>query len=357
MAAPTICGLANVGETCYLHTLIQCLRASPSFRAFILSTPPAPSPATPPTLTSALRELFDVMDNTPDGIIGPNGFVHAVATAFSFLEVRSQNDVHEMFMLLVARIAEELKSPLPDTEPLPVTPVPMPEITAQAFHKLIARCDRAWRDAFVKEYSPLTNLIHGQLLAQIVCGHCRYIHHNYQPFSVWEIEVLEKPGPMRPTLEECFLASMAPETLNDWKCDKCGQTTASQKISKVWRLPQLMVLCLKRFKQGSRGLKKIVTQVDIPTEVQMFPMQLGPHNAGIKYTLCSAAVHMGDIQFGHYHAICNTSKGWGCINDGRAFPVNFKEGIVDSYMLFYEAGVASPARPLLSGTLGKAPEA
>jgi hypothetical protein len=88
-------------------------------------------------------------------------------------------------------------------------------------------------------------------------------------------------------------------------------------------------------------------------------MHLGPHNAGVKYTLCSAAVHMGDIQFGHYHAICNTSKGWACVNDGRAFPVDFKEGIVDSYMLFYEAGVSSPARPFLSRTIGdlNAPEA
>jgi ubiquitin C-terminal hydrolase len=294
-------------------------------------------------LTAAMRSLFEIMDNQEGkAMINPLGFVHAVGVAFPFIEVRSQNDVHEMFMLFIGRISEELKCDMPGyIEP------PSPESATsleQAYHKLKVRCDMAWRAAMVNEYSPLTDLMHGQLLAQIVCGNCRHIHHNYEPFSVWEVQVVDegRRQGQRPTLEDCFLSSMASETMRDWKCSKCDTVSDSGRILKLWRIPKVMVICLKRFKGGgsSGRLRKITTEIDVPMEVQMYPMQFGPNNKnnGVAYSLCAAAVHMGDIQFGHYHAICRSKdRGWVVINDGAVIPLNnLSDALKDSYMLFYE---------------------
>lgn len=343
------CGLANVGETCYLNTLLQCLRACDEFRNLILKS----NDSNKCPIANALRELFELMEKHAGiGVVSPRGFVHEVSKAFTFLDVRSQNDVHEMFMLLVAKLAEELHVFYKDNNAYAnlivpkksrFTKVTISPLIKAAFKKLGRKCDDAWTQAFAKECSPLTDLIHGQLLAQIICGHCKYIHHNYQPFSVWEIQVIDKGVGQRPTLEECFLASLESESLHDWKCSKCMTTTVSQKIIKIWRLPQVLVICLKRFKQGPRGnLIKINTEVDIPLDVQLFPMANGPHDTGVHYTLRASAIHMGDIQFGHYHALANTPSSWTVINDGSVCALgnnnDLKDGVKDGYMLFYEVG-------------------
>jgi ubiquitin C-terminal hydrolase len=329
----TACGLANVGETCYLNTLLQCLRACDGFRELVQLT----KESTKTPLTTGLKMLFELMaQHAGTGVVSPRGFIHEVSKAFPFLNVRSQNDVHEMFMLLIARMAEELGKKttikyLNQTKSIP------PMIKA-AYDHLSRKCDNAWTTAFSNEYSPLTDLIHGQLLTQIVCGHCNYIHHNYQPFSVWEVQMIQHQNGENLTLEECFLASLEQDTLHDWKCSKCMTTTTSQKIVKLWRLPRILVVCLKRFKQGSRGnLKKITTDVDIPSDIKLFPMNLGPNNIGVSYSLRSSAIHNGDIQFGHYHALVNTPNSWMVVNDGLVMTLsNFKLGIKDGYMLFYE---------------------
>lgn len=328
------CGLANVGQTCYLNTLLQCLKACPEFRASIVS-----SSAGAGAVANGICELFAAMDGVDGGSINPSKFIKTVAAAFTFLNIRSQNDIHEIYMLLVSRLGEELKTEMPRELHTSKRPVLADVQLEQAFVQLTKKCDSAWRKAVSHEYSSLTDALHGQVLAQIVCGNCKYIHHNYQPFSVWEVPlVADAKSTTMPTLETCFNSSMSAETIDDWKCSKCNATAPSKKTLRMWKLPRVLVICIKRFRQENGRLIKINAPVDVPLEAQMFPMEMGPDNAGLCYRLRAAAVHSGDIHFGHYNAICAgpDAASWLAFNDAHIFRVvDVKEAVKDGYLLFY----------------------
>ena len=322
------CGLANVGQTCYLNTLLQCLKACPEFRESIAKS------GADAVVTKDMCELFAAMDAVDGGSINPSKFIKTVASAFTFLNIMSQNDIHEIYMLLVSRLGEELKMTMPRELKTRKRPVLADTMLEEAFVQLTKKCDAAWRKAISHEYSPLTDVLHGQVLAQIVCGNCKYIHHNYQPFSVWEVPLVAEG----PTLETCFNASMSAEIIDDWKCSKCNATAPSKKTLRMWKLPRVLVICIKRFRQDNGRLVKINTAVDVPLEAQMFPMEMGPNNAGICYKLRAAAVHSGDIHFGHYNAICAgpDAASWLAFNDAHIFRVvDVKEAVKDGYLLFY----------------------
>lgn len=73
-------GLENLGNTCYLNSVTQCLRASPQLRlALNAYTPAAPSAQT--LLLASLRDTLNQLDRTTDPV-APSALVRSTKMAF-----------------------------------------------------------------------------------------------------------------------------------------------------------------------------------------------------------------------------------------------------------------------------------
>ena len=90
-------GLLNVGATCYINTLIQCLLSCPVFREFILSNDYYDRIDDEKIyMIKELQSIFNSMWNEGHSL-NPKRFLNTLAIKFDYIEVNQQNDVHEIF--------------------------------------------------------------------------------------------------------------------------------------------------------------------------------------------------------------------------------------------------------------------
>ena len=173
------------------------------------------------------------------------------------------------------------------------------------------------------------------------------------------------------TLDQCFETFTKPERLDEhnmWYCSKCKEHVRALKTMALWRLPNVLVVHLKRFEfRNSFRRDKLNTFVDFPLE----GLDMSQHcakwsnenddacipeqfriddNVPAVYDLFGVVNHYGRMGYGHYTAFARKwdeeelSKDWALFDDSSVRSVG--DGLggtsgVDSvaspaaYVLFY----------------------
>ena len=162
------------------------------------------------------------------------------------------------------------------------------------------------------------------------------------------------------SLDRCFETFTKPERLdenNTWYCSRCKEHVRALKTMKLWRLPNILVVHLKRFEfKHAFRRDKLDTFVDFPLE----GLDMSPHCADYstpneggfvdasvlaEYDLFAVVNHFGRMGFGHYTAFARkwdedgVVPEWSCFDDSSVKPVgDAKGGVVTqaAYVLFYK---------------------
>lgn len=120
-------GLENLGNTCYLNSVVQCLRSVPQFRRGIESSNTAPTSA-PSLFVSSLRDTYTQLDRTA-AAVPPSTLVRATKMAFPEFNRTGANgaplqqDAEEFFSGLltigagILKEESQIKAALPFTTP------------------------------------------------------------------------------------------------------------------------------------------------------------------------------------------------------------------------------------------------
>lgn len=345
-------GLLNSGNTCYMNTLLQCFLRCHRLREFFLKSRGAAGGP----LLQAWKVLFtEICKPNPkgQGVLHPRTFIDTLQTVCgSSMNISEQNDIHEFFMCVLDKCVRESQTTYVRPKSLPAFVPNASQAMADAYNSLKKKCEKAWSLSMQKEFSPLIDTMCGQAVVQIVCGHCQHIHHNYEVFNNLEVP-LPLQGNERVNLIQCMESWFAAETLNQdaasdkWVCSECKASAPSQKITKIWKLPPVLVITLKRFAfhpQWQRFIK-VRTQVAVPNQLDMSCMSMVHDDPWtVTYQLNAVAVHSGDVHFGHYHAVVRSADQWHIINDQAVHLVEsssmLNSHISEGYMLFYEVATA-----------------
>ncbi|TMW67387.1 hypothetical protein Poli38472_011007 [Pythium oligandrum] len=152
------------------------------------------------------------------------------------------------------------------------------------------------------------------------------------------------------SLYDCFRNFTKPETLdqaNLWYCSKCKEHRQARKTMEIWKLPDVLIVSLKRFEYRNEILRdKLDAFVDFPLEdldMTSFCLEKTEDPERLRYDLFAVSNHYGSMGFGHYTAFArswqNSDKypGWYSFDDSQVSPA--MPGQVKSnaaYILFYK---------------------
>ncbi|XP_046844176.1 ubiquitin carboxyl-terminal hydrolase 20-like isoform X2 [Xenia sp. Carnegie-2017] len=149
-------------------------------------------------------------------------------------------------------------------------------------------------------------------------------------------------GP-RVSFEDCLAAFFSADELkgdNMYRCEHCSMLRNGMKQCRVYKLPEMLCIHLKRFRHEYFSSSKISSFISFPLEALDVKKYLTSDFAGecSKYDLVAVISHYGSVGGGHYVACCKnfiTGK-WYEFNDSKVSEVS--ESYVQSceaYVLFY----------------------
>jgi ubiquitin C-terminal hydrolase len=126
---------------------------------------------------------------------------------------------------------------------------------------------------------------------------------------------------------------------NSWYCSTCKKDVEALKKLEIWKLPDVLILHLKRFQVNARLgglLEKVETPVDCPLEIDMkeFVELAKYEKVDTEYELVGVIDHKGTINYGHYIASAKVDDVWYNFDDTVTSkidnPINS-----NAYVLFY----------------------
>ncbi|EXB39662.1 Ubiquitin carboxyl-terminal hydrolase 8 [Morus notabilis] len=150
------------------------------------------------------------------------------------------------------------------------------------------------------------------------------------------------------SLYKCLEAFLKEEPLGPedmWYCPVCKEHRQASKKLDLWRLPEVLVIHLKRFSY-SRFLKnKLETYVDFPVDNLDLSTYIGHKDGQLsnRYMLYAVSNHYGSMGGGHYTAfVHHGGDRWYDFDDSHVNPISL-EKIKSSaaYVLFYRRVVES----------------
>ncbi|XP_058086865.1 ubiquitin carboxyl-terminal hydrolase 8-like isoform X2 [Magnolia sinica] len=139
---------------------------------------------------------------------------------------------------------------------------------------------------------------------------------------------------------EAFLKEepLGPEDM--WYCPNCKKHRQASKKLDLWRLPEILVIHLKRFSYSHFMKNKLETSVDFPTHDLDLSAYIARKHGQMPnhYALYAVSNHYGGLGGGHYTAYVHHQgdNQWYEFDDSHVFPVT-EDKIKTSaaYVLFY----------------------
>ncbi|KAF4318446.1 hypothetical protein BBO99_00007351 [Phytophthora kernoviae] len=238
--------------------------------------------------------------------------------------------------------------------------------------------DEYWKFYQGRNESALSELFCGQLRSEIRCGTCNHRSLCFDVFWDLSLPVPKKKGKssssnhlrisgnlfsgsrtasasvesnaISPTnggvsIHDCLKSYTEQEFLADdaaYYCSNCKTHRSVAKKISIYRLPEILVLHLKRFSFSTFSRDKVSTSISFPAQ----SLDLAEYCASdaivdgsTLYDLTGIVHHMGSLNGGHYTAEClnNDTQEWFDFNDGSVSGVKKPELYSSSaYMLFYQ---------------------
>ena len=177
-----------------------------------------------------------------------------------------------------------------------------------------------------------------------------FIHPEYEESKRAGIEKQNKGI----TLQDCLDEFTKEEQLGEddlWYCPQCKQHQQATKKFDIWKVPDILVVHLKRFSNNRTLRDKIDTHIDFPIEgldlgsmvgerniakklveegVDIEPLKLGNLDEELVYDLFGVDEHIGGLGGGHYRAYASnhmTGK-WYHFDDSYVTPARASDSVV-----------------------------
>ncbi|XP_060107257.1 ubiquitin carboxyl-terminal hydrolase 2 isoform X2 [Heteronotia binoei] len=341
-AVQGLTGLRNLGNTCFMNSILQCLSNTKELRDYCLQNQYLRDLNNNSRMQMALMAEFAKLiqllwTSSPNESVSPSEFKTQIQRYAPRFVGYNQQDAQEFLRFLLDGLHSEVNRVLvrPKANSDNLDHLPDDEKGRQMWMKYLDREDSRIGDLFV-----------GQLKSSLTCCACGYCSTAFDPF--WDLSLpIAKKSYGEVNLTDCVRLFTKEDVLDgDEKptCCRCKTRTKCTKKFSIQRFPKILVLHLKRFSEARMRSSKLTTFVNFPLkdlDLREFASQSCNHAI---YNLYAVSNHSGTTMGGHYTAYCKNpvSGEWHAFNDSRVTPLSSSHvRSNDAYLLFYE--LASPS--------------
>ncbi|KAL9689568.1 hypothetical protein QQ045_009955 [Rhodiola kirilowii] len=302
-------GLENLGNTCFLNSVLQCLTYTEPLVAYLQSGRHQSSCQIAGFCAlCAIQKHVNRALHATGRSLAPKDLVSNLRCISRTFRNARQEDAHEYMVHLL-----------------------------ESMHKCCLPKGVLSESPSAYEKSLVHKIFGGRLQSQVVrCMQCSYCSNKYDPFLDLSLEIAKAD-----TLQKALGHFTAKEQLDggakQYQCQKCKQKVRAVKQLTVYEAPYVLTIHLKRFCAHDPS-RKIDKKVAFSPTLDLKPFVSGSHEGSLMYTLYGVLVHAGwSTRSGHYYCFVRTSTGmWYSLDDNRVVQVN-ERTVLDqkAYMLFY----------------------
>ncbi|XP_009417058.2 ubiquitin carboxyl-terminal hydrolase 25 [Musa acuminata AAA Group] len=323
-------GLKNLGNSCYLNSVLQCLTYTPPLAQFCLSS----------RHSSLCKSLFANRDKecpfcilerqiarslSLDGPLEAPSKIHKSLALFAeHFRWGRQEDAHE-FLRYVIDACHNACLKIHKRNGGGGTPDGNPKAEG-----------RSGPSTVMKE------IFGGALLSQVKCLACKGESNKSDEIMDICLDLFQSSS-----LKDALARFFHPEVLdgnNKYNCGNCKKLSVARKQMFILRAPNVLVVQLKRFEgiHGGKINRNIEFDEALGLSEFMFNMSQDPEP---EYNLFGSIVHSGfSPESGHYYAYIKDASGrWYCCNDAQVSLSSRQEVLSEKvYILFYVRSNGSP---------------
>ncbi|XP_046323728.1 ubiquitin carboxyl-terminal hydrolase 21-like [Marmota monax] len=344
-------GLQNLGNTCFLNAVLQCLSSTRPLRDFCLRRDfhrEVPGRGQDQELTEAFADVIGALwhPNSCEAV-DPAEFQAVFQKYIPSFSGNNQQDAQEFLKLLMERLHLELNRQGCQAPPiLAHDPAPCPSLRGETLLKEpeLTDDDRAnlmWKHYLEREDSKIVDLFAGQLKSCRMCQACGYHSMTFEVFFDLSLPIPKEGfSGEKVSLWDCFNLFTKEEEIeleNAPVCDRCCQKTQSTKKLTIQRFPSILVLHLNRFSTSQGTITKISVDVDFPLQQMSLEDFTSDRTVSPVYELYALCNHSGSVHSGHYTALCRSQTDWHVYDDSCVSPISENQvASSEGYVLFYQ---------------------
>ncbi|EWC46404.1 hypothetical protein DRE_04347 [Drechslerella stenobrocha 248] len=329
-------GLKNLGNTCYMNSIIQCMSGTVPLARYFLSGSYRAHVNRENRLGSrgifaeAFANLNRNLWEETYSFVSPVTIKDISGRLNSQFRGRDQQDAQEYLEFFLDYLHEDMnasagKSKLRDlTEDEERYREKLPIQLASYYE---------WGRYTHTNLSMIVKWFQGQFRSQLKCLKCGHTSTTYSPFMYLSLPIpaSAKGSSGTCTLKDCMDEFTKQEILDGddaWHCPICKKPRRASKQLSISRMPIVLIIHLKRFSSHGMWRDKVNTMVNFSKSVdltQYVPPPLDPGQVPggkalpvtiettppFHYSLYAITNHYGSLTSGHYTAFVRVSGGSG----------------------------------------------
>ncbi len=312
MSLKGVVGIMNMGNTCYVNSTIQLLRASPEWNTYCITT--------------NFEEVFNKYDtNHKKVLIEYQDILKALWSAYNPAYIRPAKFISEIRKIVKDTVYESFGLPMPNdsheylvylldnfhealNKKTEYKPIPNPSNDMQIM------ANNGWNEFISKNMSPIIDIFFGMMRKTIECNSCKNKSYKWEVFNSLKI----------PCEGSTFLEWIKNECkegeIEGYACEKCSNKSNAAIYTHIWKLPSNLFITLRRFNyNGRKNMTPCPYSGESLNFKEFFAKESSDQSREWKYELHGISDHHGSHLGGHYtaqlrHPITNQ---WWWIDDER----------------------------------------
>ncbi|KAK5665787.1 ubiquitin-specific protease doa4 [Batrachochytrium dendrobatidis] len=364
-------GLRNLGNTCFMNSIIQCLSGTTlltrffltgTYRKFINRANPLGSKG---TVVESYSALIQTIYRAQETVVVPSEFKSVISEVLPSFSGNDQHDSQEFLSALLDALHEDLNISRTGPEP---TSKPMQMISRDGRSGTHVQADddtegipdevlleKEWQLYCKRNKSIVVDTFQGLLKSRLRCLTCNKTSTTFNPFMYLSLPIPTKNrngvkgGPV--LLDDCLKLFVEEEILdgdNAWMCPRCKTRRRATKKLTIATLPVILLIHFKRFSFDGPFRNKVGTYVyfkpnDLNLSSYLMPSSTLSNTLLLNvntysYNLFAVSNHFGSLSGGHYTAQVKNEvlQQWYNFDDSKISSIDEKTIQSEAaYILFY----------------------